>query len=259
MGPFSRFLERGQLTSMNEPVRDFRLVYLLSERSLCFQRVVSAAPEIHPPERGRGLSSRPALGLLALPDHIDVHLVRHYAAGDLEVYQDAGRIAEADANQVGRLADVLGAAEVERLAGLYAHPDGWGAGERDRWYRAAFELFRPMHALAPEEADPWIADFYELGQSFSGDGRPPWLTLRLGRRHDEIVLDHCDFRPDCQRSIEVLERLDPPATPGALGVIEDYFGSHLAEMAAWFDARGLWRLADDPPTLRFSPRTSDGS
>jgi hypothetical protein len=259
MVPFSRFLERGQLTSMSEPVRDYRLVYLFSERSLCFQRLIAAVPDIASADDRCGLYSRPALGVLALPDRVDVHLVRRYAAGDLEVHQDAGRIAAAEVCLVGQLADLIGAAEVDRLAWLYAHPEGWGRGNRDGWLRAAFELFRPMHALAPEESDPYTADFYELGQSFTGDGRPPWLTLRLGRRHDEIVLDHYDFRPDCQRSIELLERLDPPATPGALAVIEEYFGPHLAELAAWFDARGMWRMTDEPPTRRYAPRTSQSS
>ena len=130
--------------------------------------------------------------------------------------------------------------DIPAIAAIYAHPDGWAMSDRPRWLREALGSFNPMTATDPNSVKPAAADFLELGRCAGVDGKLPYLIFRLGRAHDEVVLDHGSTRD--ARNVEVLERFDPPATADACAAVERRFGAHVAEVAAWFAAAGRWRV-----------------
>jgi len=221
---------------MSKLVAGYQLGYILSEKSLYFWRLIQADVLGFPARARRGVPSWPFLVVSALPDRIDVHL-RHVHFGDRN--EDTEFVASTRSTTPQELAHLLGHAEVDRLAALYRHPDGWAMTDRERWLRAAFDLFTPIDARTGGPVARAAADFYELGDSFTGDGRPPRLTLRIGRARDEIVLEHGYRRPDGGLQVEVLERFEPPGSAEAAAALEEYFGTHLASVAAWFHSSGV--------------------
>ena len=86
-------------------------------------------------------------------------------------------------------------------------------------------LFVPTVGAKPDRVAPDEAEWLELGQSASPDGKLPNLTLRLGRVHDEIVLDHSFVWP------ERIRRLEPVAVPAGLADILAHFGEDMAAVA----------------------------
>jgi hypothetical protein len=97
-------------------------------------------------------------------------------------------------------------------------------------------LFEPRAGAGADRVPTAEADFIELGRSVTGDGRLPMLTLRLGRSHDEVVLDHSFVWPGPDRELVLLARHEPPATPAALADIAGRFGQDMARAAACFRA-----------------------
>ena len=108
---------------------------------------------------------------------------------------------------------VLTPAQLAGIVAKQADPASWTP-------EGVLGLFTPMTDTGTQQVPPPQADFFELGSSVSFDGRLPQLTLRLGRAHDEIVLDHSFEWPDRKRRLEHRARLDPPGTAEALATIE---------------------------------------
>jgi hypothetical protein len=103
------------------------------------------------------------------------------------------------------------------------------------WIDAGRKAFSPRLATGSEyQVPPWQADFLELGGS--PDDKIPFLTLRIGRVHDEIVDDHSYLDGQMtHRRIVVRETLDAASEAGRSSV-EAQFGPEVAEVGAWLAA-----------------------
>lgn len=106
-------------------------------------------------------------------------------------------------------------------------------------YAEGFALFQPRPATRRESrVPPANADFFELEGSVDGDWRSPFGShpcriLRLGWRHDEIVLELAPEWGDAARRITVERRLDAALTADR-DVIASVFGEQAAAIASWF-------------------------
>jgi hypothetical protein len=194
--------------------------YSLALRALCYRRLIRADV---PSRVSGGIHSNPHFLVTVLPSQLLIHILHHYRSGHAEFTDD-------DLVPVlTPAAEVLKPDILEAATGIQAQPERWAP-------EVLFACFVPHHGNRPNRAPLDLADHFELGASVTQDGRGPRLTLRLGRQHDEIVLDHGFRWPAKERTIEVLHRLSPPATPDALATIEEAFGADMARVATWFHA-----------------------
>ena len=159
-----------------------------------------------------------------------VTVLPHTASADLEHHYTSGHawMYDSDHPSVDEpLEAVLTPTQLAGVAAIQADPASWTP-------EVVLGLFTPMTDTGTQQVPPPQADFFELGSSVSFDGRVPQLTLRLGRAHDEIVLDHSFEWPNQERRIEHRARLEPPGTAEALAAIEESFGVDVAQAAAHF-------------------------
>ena len=194
--------------------------YDLEIKALCYRRTLPA-PDRYPPRRRRGVHSDVLLLVTVLPRAASLSLEHHYTSGHAWMIDDDRPAVDEP------LGALLTPEQIDAIAALQAdealwHPD------------VLLGLFEPRTDTGTQRASPAEADFYELGQSATLDGKLPNLTLRLGRQHDEIVLDHGFRWPAPAREIEHRARFDPPATPAALSAISEAFGADMARAAAHF-------------------------
>jgi hypothetical protein len=198
----------------------YRPVFDLQLKAFGYRRRIPA-PGRFSPRRWNGTTSDVFLRVTVLPDAASADLEHHYTSGH------AWR-SDADHPPVEEpLESVLTAELLAQVAAIQADPEAWSS-------EVVLGLFTPKTDTRAEEVTAEEADFFELGGSVTFDGRFPHLTLRLGRTHDEIVLDHCFEWPVRERRLDHRERLDPPGTPEALSSIEASFGADVAAAAARF-------------------------
>ena len=159
-----------------------------------------------------------------------VTVLPHTASADLEHHYTSGHAWMSDSDHPAvdePLEAVLTPAQLAGIPAIQADPASWTP-------EVVLGLFTPMTDTGTRRVPPPEADFFELGSSVSFDGRIPQLTLRLGRAHDEIVLDHSFEWPNQERRLEHRARLEPPGTAEALAAIEESFGVDVAQAAAHF-------------------------
>ncbi|MFT5681533.1 MAG: hypothetical protein ACI8RZ_002439 [Myxococcota bacterium] len=194
----------------------FRADYDLGLGALCYRRVLPA-PEDTPRRRKGSTRSDPSLRVTVLPDAVLLEIEHHYTSGHAWMIDEDRLPVDADLATVCDAQIVSEVAEIQ--ANRFAPTD-------------LLALFEPRAGAGPNRVAPETADFLELGRSVTGDGKVPMLTLRLGRRHDEVVLDHSFVWPGPDRRLELLERHEPPATPESLAAITTRFGADMARAAA---------------------------
>jgi hypothetical protein len=192
----------------------------LALRAICY-RGIFGAPSRFASRRRHGTRSEVAVRVTVLPDDVLLHLEHHYASGHAwMIDDDRPRVDEP-------LAAVLSPEQCTEVATLQADESRWTP-------EVLLGLFAAMTDTGGNPVPPAEADFFELGQSVTFDGRLPMQTLRLGRTHDEIVLDHGMSWPSRERQLTERTRLEPPGTPAALRAIEAVFGPQMARSAALF-------------------------
>ncbi len=119
-----------------------------------------------------------------------------------------------------------------------------GAGS-DEWLRCVFSVFLARLSKGVEHrVEPKEADYFELGFST----RYPVFTLRLGRSHDELVMDHgWSSRSEVlERTIDVHEVLDC-TKPDDAARVEAVFGADVRRVAEWFAANRNAAFKGDKP------------
>ena len=200
----------------------FRPRYDLEQKALCYRHSLRAPVHLGGPERPTAQNDT-LLVVTILQDRVRLHLEFHSSSGHAWWVDPHKPAVEAP------IEDALPATLCAEIAALQQDPDAWAP-------EVLLEMFQAMPDRGLYAVEPGEADFFELGQSTSFDGTVPFLTLRLGRSHDEIVLDHSFGANDSERTIEVQRRLDPPGTPDALAAIAAAFGADMAGAAAHFHA-----------------------
>ncbi len=198
----------------------YRPVFDLQLKALGYRRLIPA-PERFSPRRRHGTTSDVFLRVTVLS---------HAASADLEHHYTSGHAWRSDADHPPMekpLESVLTAELFAQVAAIQADPEAWSS-------EVVLGLFTPKTDTGAEEVTAEEADFFELGGSVTFDGRCPHPTLRRGRTHDEIVLDHCCEWPARGRRLDHRQRLDPPGTQETLSSIEASFGADVAAAAARF-------------------------
>ena len=201
--------------------------YDLEIKALCYRRTFPA-PERFPPRRRNGHTSDVEVRITVLPHTTMLSLMHHYTSGHAWMIDD-------DYPPIHEPVEALLSPQMlDEVAEIQADPARWTP-------EVLLGLFETRTDKGTQRVSAAQADFYELGQSAALDGRLPNLTLRLGRAHDEIVLDHSFRGLANEREIEHRERFEPPATPAALAAIEATFGADMARAAAYFrQTRERW-------------------
>lgn len=200
----------------------FRPIYTLELKALTYQRSLGAPPEGHGSRLRQGLRSDPELRVVVLPEELRLEVAHHYTSGHMWVIDDERDRLEDPPE------DVLPAAVLASIDALRADPSCWSPD-------AVLGLFRPMQGDGPEEIAPSEAAWLEWGASVTGDGKLPYLTLRLGREGCEIVQDHSFHFSESVR------RLEPVARPATLDDVRAHFGEDMARaVAAFGQERSRW-------------------
>ncbi len=199
---------------------EFRPCFGLQLKALCYRRLFPA-PDHFPRRHRHGTRSDVFLRVTVLPHTAQLHLEHHYTSGH-------AWMSDEDRPQVDEsLGTLLSTEQLAQVRAIQADRDAWAA-------EVLLGLFTPMTDTGTQPVSADQAEFFELGRSVSFDGKVPLLTLRLGRLHDEIVLDHSFVWPNKERRIERRVRLAPPGTAEALSAIQEAFGADVARAAAHF-------------------------
>lgn len=222
---------------MNNPAMDFRFADQPSARAFGYHAWDDAPPGSLPARRLHGTDGDPCLHVCALRGRVVVELHHRFSpGGGMDITEPHGQTWQSAPDHLDGLCPPLTASQVAALRALYDDPRRW---DEAAWTAQALACFCRRTARGADAVSVEEADFYELGRSVAGDGTVPFLTLRLGRAHDEIVVDHHLTWPSRERRIEMMHRFDPPDSGNAH--IADLFGDDVARAAEAFQRdRARW-------------------
>jgi hypothetical protein len=161
-----------------------------------------------------------------------------FPGGQAQISEPAGPARLVPLSEGQTLASALGPdlcehLETIELQAFQSHIQRCMGAPAREWMQHVFSVLQPRHATGVESrVEPDLADFFELGAS--EDDRIPLRTLRLGRAHDELVLDHSfSWNGPRERTIVVEEVLDCGA-PRDAERVESVFGTDIRRVAEWF-------------------------
>lgn len=201
--------------------------YDLARRALVYRRFLPADPDRFPPRRRHGSRNDPTLAITLHRPRVTVEVEHHYSSGHAWLVDpDRQPVLAGVEPAEPALGVLLGAREVAGIRALLEDPERWAAP-------VLAGLFEPRRGAEPDRASPDEADCWELGRSQRGDGKLPYLTLRLTCRGREIVLDH-SFS-----GYPRLRRLEPVHVPAGDTDIVRCFGEPVLAAARWLESRRL--------------------
>lgn len=205
----------------------FRMAYHLGWRSIVFlDHIVVSDPRLPPVTSPGGITSQTVLQVYSLPDRVEIRLEHSFIMRAVEFYQPGGHVQTLGP---GAASEWLTPDTQNRLDTLYQK--AWTRVGEDDWMQAVLTLFQcRLAADNTDRVQPARADFYELRGDTGGDAK----VLRLGREHDEIVLEKTPSYPSRVRDIHVLQHLDTTDTDASRAAVEKHFGTHIADVALWF-------------------------
>ena len=193
----------------------FRPRYDLLYKAMVYVRSVEVPSHSASPQLRHGVRSDPEYLLRVYRTRAVLEVVHHYTSGHMWVV-DQGREPVS-----GPLDEHISAELLDEITDLQADDAAWGP-------ELLLGLFTPYQGAGLYSVEPAEADWLEWGSSASFDGKLPDLTLRLGHRCTEIVLNHSFGSMDAERQLEAV------VSPAGPRDIREQFGEDMARAAEFF-------------------------